>query len=337
MRIRPLRAGVAAGALALTAIAFAPSAQADVLTSGTISISGQPQTGSDCTFDTAPSPVNGTFADGQTRTRSLAFTSTATSTSNSTDTATVSGSAHATVRSSVSGGVLHAFSVDTQQSSSIHAVDGSASSCHGGNGLANQMQAMAGAMFTQAKPMWMRFDASSRGTGGQSTFVELVPSGGGSSFSGVISISASIRNHSDSQWLYLPAGSYTMQAGLATTLDDHSFGGLGSASSTGHVGLTFVPAGSAAAPAAGSAKPAVTFPSALTCSTGKATVKLTSKIKGASKVTLSVNGATKKSIAHPGARTVVLSGVPRDRDVTLKAVVKRDGRSTSVSRAYRSC
>jgi hypothetical protein len=334
MKLRSLLAGASTGALVAGLTALAPAADAAVLSSATLTLSGSPSASSTCPLTGTPSQVTTGFADGQSVTRTLSYTATATNTGDGTDTATIKGTAKATVHSAVSGGVLHSLTLDTQQSSTVSAAKGGASQCHGT--LGNALQTTTGATFAQSHPMWMRFDASTAGTGAQTMIAEVMPSGA-SGVDGIITVSGSIRGHRDSQWVYLPAGSYALQVGLASQLDDGTFPGLASASMTGHLGLTFVPAGSAAGPATGAARADVRLPGRIACSTGKATVTLTSAVKGASSVVLSANGVRRRSVSRPAAGKVVVTGLPTDRDVTLKAVVRTGGRSLTVSRAYRAC
>ncbi len=144
-----------------------------------------------------------------------------------------------------------------------------------------------------------------------------------------------VRDLSSDQWVYVPAGDHEIQVQIGGVSADGF--GIATASLKQTVRFTFLPAGVARTVTTGSARAKVVLPAYLTCSTGKAVARLTSKVRGASRATFYVNGARKVSFVRPRARTVVLTGVPRNRSVTLKAVVTDRGRTLTATRSYRSC
>jgi len=334
--IRNLAVGASIAGI-VTTLCLAAPANAAVLSSGTLNLSGSASTGGSCTFSTAPTPITADYTDGQSVTRSYSYTQTATGT-DPTDVVTFTGSEKETIRSTVSNGDLTSLSLTGTSRASISAAKGSASTCF--TGTSTPLSASAGIQtspsFTRTKAAWMHIQVTATGTGAREGGVLLMPDTSGAISSGSYDISLSTRDISRSEWLYITPGTYGLQMLSASVASEAS--GLQTASSTSTVKLSFVSPGSAVAGETGTstARSMVTMPSGLTCSTAKAAVRLTSKIKGASSVSLYVNGSRKASLNRPTSKTVAVA-VPRTTAVNLEAVVKKSGKSYTIARSYHSC
>lgn len=334
--LRLILTTAAVGGLTLTAgLAGVPAADAAALSGTTLTISGSPFSGGDCSDVTAPAGVNTPVVAGDTISRSITVSGTATSAADSSDTVILNGTQKVKVTSSASGGQLTSMTITSTTSGSVTAVKGAASNCTtSSDGTGWNLTSGVQGTVHRSTAGWLHVGVHSSGVGGQGVGVQLSTSGG----SGILLQSQlgalAVRDIDDNQWVYVPAGDYTLQTtviGAAAT-----YPAFPKASLNASIALTFYPAGIAKAGETGSAKPMVADPGALTCSTGKAAVRLTSKIAGASKATLYVNGTPKASISNPQARTVAV-GVPTNSAVTLKAVVKKAGKTLSATRVYRAC
>lgn len=335
--IRSLRTHLVGGAVAGVAatLCFVTPADAASLSGGTLSISGAGDVDTaNCTITPAPAPpAPATFGDGQTVTQSMSADQTATATADATDVVTFHSSASSTVRSTVSGGDVSTLSVTGTTRASYSATNPDTACGHGTSILEDTADFDAVTDLHRTRAAWMHLEASATGTGMKEAAVILTPSGATVptlSFAATVSARDVVKD----EWIYVLPGDYNIQMAVSGQASD----ALPVSSSTvkGSIKLTFVKPGTAEAAEAGTAKPMVTLPGALTCNTGKASVKLTSKIAGASNASVYVNGSKKLSVNHPTPKTVSVA-VPTDRTVTIKAVVKKSGKSTSATRVYRSC
>lgn len=333
--LRSLAVG-AAGALTLAATLTAGPAHAvEPITDGTLSIEATVFAAGDCSGPDAPAPVDATITAGDSITRTSTLDITAASAADPTDTVALHATQRVSVTSKAAGGQLASVQISAATSGTATASKGAASNCTPeGSGAGWNMQGEVAGLVHRSTAGWAHLTVHSEGVGGQGALATLSTSGG----AGLLESKTGafgVRGVSDDQWVYAPAGDYALQTsiiGAATTYPKFP-----KAASTAGVTLTFLPAGVAKSAETGSAKPDVTFPSGLTCPSGKATVKLTSKVNSASKATLFVNGQQKKSITNPSAGNVTLTGLPTDLPVTLKAVVRQNGHSLSATRVYRAC
>lgn len=335
LRFRVLLAASAIGGLALTGLSPAAPAQAVVpITDGAMNLAGHTAyTSTDCTADAPlPSAVQAPFTVGTTVKRSLSFNQTVTAVADADDKVVFKGSQALAVASTGTSQFtsLTATSTVTGSVTKTKAV----SACPPDFGpLAETSQADISATLHRTTAGWLRIQVSSVGTGGQFASGQL--GGGPEGLAQVQFGSFSIRDISADQWVYVPAGDYefTLSLGGASALGYD----ISTVALKQSVKLTFSPAGVAKAATTGTARAKVLFPTTLTCATGRASVRLTSKIAGASRASLYVNGVRKTSIVRPTARTVTLTGVPKSRAVSLKLVVVDHGRTLTATRSYRSC
>lgn len=324
------------GGLALTTgLAGVPAAHAVApLDTASFTITASPYSAGDCSTVPAPTGVNTSIAAGDTLTRSVTLSGTATSAGDSSDTVALHGTQKVTVSSTAAGGQLTSLTIGSTISGTVTASKGAASSCttsSEGTGW-NFSSGLQGTVH-RTTAGWLHLGVHSAGVGGQGAGVQLASSGGSVLLQSQVGALA-LRDVDDDQWVYVPAGDYHLQTtvlGAAAT-----YPAFPKASLAASITMRFFPAGIAKAAESGTARPMVTFPSRLTCATGKAAVTLTSTIKGAASVALLVDGATTKTIKHPGAAKVSL-GVPTNQGVTLKAVVHKSGTTLSASRSYRAC
>ena len=333
LRLSRLLVASGAGALVLSGIAAAP-ASAEPITDGGIQLGGSVNYDTAaCTGAVAPAPVSADLASGATLTRSLSFDQTAVATGDETDTLRFKGSQKLVVSSTTSGSQLTSLTATSAVTSSVTAAKAD-SACLPASGPAG-VQNLSGvyAVIHRSTPGWLRIQAVSTGTGGQVLSADVQDT---VSYAIQAQVGGfSVRDTSADQLVYVPAGDHEVEltlGGVSATAY-----GIPSASIKSSIKLTFSPAGVAKAATTGTARSDVTFPSALTCSTGRAAVKLTSAIAGASKVALYVDNTRKTTISRPTARTVTLTGVPKNRAVTLRAVVVDGGRTLSATRSYRAC
>lgn len=334
----PLRALVAASAVAglgLAGLSPAPAQAAVPITDGNVYLGGSVQYDTAaCTGAENPDSVQATFAAGSTVTRTVSFDETATATADATDSMRFKGSQ--TVRVAATGSSqLSTLAVTSTVSGSITTTKPSSACLPDGYPASQQSMSGLSAVVHRTTAGWLRIQGSSVGTGGHVLQGELA---GGSE--GLVQVQFggfAVRDLSQDQWIYVPPGSYDLELALGGASALGNGVNFPSSSLKQTVKLTFSPAGVAKGATVGAARSKVAFPNVLTCSTGKAVARLTSAVRGASRVTFYVNGVRKVSYVRPGARTVVLSGVPRNRSVTLKAVVQDGRRLSSAARSYRSC
>jgi hypothetical protein len=332
--LRFLAAG-AVGGLTLTATLVAgPAHAAAPMSGGTLQIHPTTYDAGDCTVSAPPADVSASVTAGDTITRSVTINGSAVSGTDATDTVALHATQEVKVSSHAAGGQLTTLQISAATTGSAIAAKGAATHCtSGGSGTGWNIQSGVTATLHRATAGWLHSSVRSSGIGGQGAASGLADSVHGllQSETGAFGV----RDVTDDQWVYVPAGDYLFQSSIiaaATTYPDFP-----KASTTAAITLTFLPAGVAKVAETGSAKPDVTFPGRLTCPAGKAAVRFTSKVEGASKAVLFVNGKQRKSIGNPSAGTVTLKGLPTDRSVTLKAVVTDHGHTLSATRAYRSC
>lgn len=331
-RLRNLLAVTAIGGLALSGLTSAPAHAAAPITDGSIELSGMFNfDGTDCTGATEPAPVQATFTAGTTVKRTLTFDQTATATGDATDKVRMKGSQTLSVSSTSSGGQITSLTASSTVTGSVSRTKtDSACTPSGFPASANNLGRVQ-AQVHRSTAGWLRIQATSTGVGGQ---VVMAAFGGDELVQAQIGGYA-VRDLSNDQWVYVPAGDHDIQVQLGGTSADGF--GISTTSLKQSVKFTFSPVGVAKAATTGTARAKVLFPNVLTCSTGRATLRLTSKITGASRASLYVNGTRKTTIVRPRARTVTLTGVPRDRAVSLKLVVAERGRTLTATRSYRSC
>jgi hypothetical protein len=334
----PLRALVAASAVAglgLAGLSPAPAQAAAPITDGNVYVGGSVNydTGA-CTGAESPSSVQATFAAGSTVTRTVSFDESATATADATDSIRFKGSQ--TLRVAATGsGQLSTLAVSSTVTGSITATKPSSACLPDGYPASQQSMSGLSAVVHRTTPGWLHIQGSSVGTGGQVIEGELA---GGSE--GLVQVQFggfAVRDLSHDQWIYVPPGAYELELALGGAAAVGNGVNFPSTSLKQSVKLTFAPAGVAKAATSGTARAKVLFPNVLTCSTGRASVRLTSKITGASRASLYVNGVRKTTIVRPRARTVTLTGVPKNRAVSLKLVVVDHGRTLTATRSYRSC
>lgn len=329
-----------AGLVAAASLAAVPSASAAAL-NGELGGNSQTEYAGVCTLSGGTPPTSVPFTDGQVVSTSYSSTSTATGV-DPTDTVTLKSTANGTIRTAVSSGEVTSISLSGTAAGSWSAAKGAATTC----GTVADPILSAGALEAQlevhrTRAAWAHVEVSARGTGTKEAGVLFLPPGS-TGTSGSYDLSLSPRDVSRSTWVYVTPGDYMMQMVIAGIAGQAQ--GSSSASVSGSVKVTFVAPGAAKAPAAGTARPRVTLPAGLTCSTGRASVRLTARAVG-STVKLFVNGARKATIRKPRrARTVSLV-VPRTSPVSLRAVVTkvvrvhgvRRTKTWTVSRGYHSC
>lgn len=333
----PVRALVAVAAvtgLALTGLPPAPAHALAPITEGAINLVGHTAFKSpDCAAATPlPDDVQAPFTAGTTVKRTLTFNQTATAVADVDDKVVFKGSQTLAVASTGTS-QLTSLTATSTVTGSVTKTKAVSACTPDTNPLAETSQADVEATLNRTTAGWLRIQISSVGTGGQFASGDL--GGGPQGLAQVTFGSFSLRDISTDQWVYVPAGDYALSLALggASALDH----GIPSVSLKQTVKLTFAPAGVAKAATTGTARAKVIFPNVLTCATGRATVRLTSKITGASRASLYVNGVRKTTIVRPKARTVTLTGVPKSRAVSLKLVVVDRGRTLTATRSYRSC
>lgn len=330
--LRLLVATSAIGGLAIAGLAPAPAHAAAPIDGGSLELtSSLNYDGADCSGATAPSDVTAAYTAGTTVKRTLSFDQTATA-ADPTDSVRMKGSQTTTISSTVAGGQLSSLTATSSVTGSVTATK-AVSACDPTSDfpISAGPQTEFHAQVNRTTAGWLHIQATSAGVGGQVTVVGF----GGEALVQTQSVGYSVRDLSYDSWIYVPAGENQLQLVLGGIAADGF--GIANVSLKQTVRLTFAPAGVARSATVGAARSKVVFPGALTCSTGKAVARLTSAVRGASRVAFYVNGVRKVSYVRPGARTVVLTGVPRNRSVTLKAVVKDGRRLMAAARSYRSC
>ncbi|GAA4812319.1 hypothetical protein ACFQ0K_04675 [Nocardioides caeni] len=330
---RLLVATTAIGGLAIAGLSpAAPAQAADPIVDGYLGLSSSINYNeTDCAGASEPANIEAAFTAGTTVKRTLSFDQTATATGDETDTLRLRGSQTLGVSSSVAGGQLSALTATSTVTGSVTAAKAESACSQSGFPAGSNSQGGIGAQINRTTDGWLRVQATSSGVGGQ---IMTIAFGQGQLVDTELGGFA-VRDLSYDHWIYVPAGEYYFEVSMGgAAVDGYDLEKIALKQS---VKLTFHRAGIARSAATGTARPQVTLPSYLTCSTGRATVGLTSKIRGASRVTLYVNGVRKSVINRPTPRRVTLKGVPTNRAVTLRAVVQDGRRSTAVTRSYRSC
>lgn len=330
--LRLLAAASALGGLVLTGLSPAPAQALAPINNGELELSNSFNfDGTDCSGATEPADVTATFTAGTTVKRTLTFDQTATANGDATDKVRLKGSQTLSVSSTSAGGQLTSLTATSTVTGSITKTKATSVCTPSGFPAGATSMAQAYAEVHRSTAGWLRIRATSTGVGGQI----LMAGFGGEQVVETQVGGYALRDLASDQWVYVPAGDHQVQLQLGGAAVDGF--GIATSSLKQSVKLTFYPAGVARAAATGTARPMVTLPTYLTCSTGKANVRLTSRISGVDKVHLYVNGVRKTTLVRPRSRTVTLSGVPKNRSVTLKAVVVDGRRTYSAARSYRSC
>ena len=330
--LRLLVATAAVSGLAIAGLSPAPAHAAVPITDGTLALDADLNfNSSSCTGASAPAGVSAPFTAGTTVKRTLTFDQTATA-SDPTDSVRMRGSQTTAVSSTAAGGQVTSLTVTSTITGSVTPTKAT-SACDQGSDFptGESSQSQVQAVLHRSTAGWLHVQATSTGVGGHIVAVGV----GDDRFLQSEIGGFAIRDISHDSWVYVPAGDSEVQVQLGGASVDNF--GLAKISLKQSVTLTFLPAGVARTATTGTARSKVVFPNVLTCSTGKAVARLTSKVRGASRVTFYVNGVKKQSYVRPGARTVVLTGVPKNRAVALKAIVKDGRRTLTAARAYRSC
>lgn len=330
--LRLLVATTAVSGLAIAGLAPAPAHAAAPIDGGSIELtSNLNYDGADCTGATAPSGVTAAYTAGTTVKRTLSFDQTATA-ADPTDSVRMKGSQTTTISSTVSGGQLSSLTATSSVTGSVSGTK-AVSACDPTSDfpLSANSQSQFFAQVNRTTAGWLHVQASSAGVGGQIMMVSF----GGEALVQSQNASYALRDLSFDSWVYVPAGENQLQVMMGGVSADGY--GIATMSLKQTVKLTFAPAGVAKAATTGTARAKVLFPNVLTCSTGRATARLTSKVTGASRASFYVNGVRKATFVRPRARTVTLTGVPKTRAVSLKLVVVDHGRTLTATRSYRSC
>lgn len=319
------------------ALALAVAAPAHATTAYTIGGSDDfSYATSHCTYSGSPNP--GTVSavslptTGAPRTVTVSTSGTITDSSDSDDVTNVS--AKAKVKASATPTSLHATSV---VDAVIDPQGGSTECATSSTDISGGVTAQIEGTLTLTQPGWLTLSGAQHGSGVAGFYASVEESSG--SETGIMLgywIGDSVTG---SEQVYEQPGDYEVTVNaIAQTDEPSSAQGYREADGTSTMSLTFSPGGTAAAPASGSAKSAVTLPSSVSCSSHKAKLKLTSGIKGAKSVSVAVNGKTKASKSHPAPGALSVSGIPATGAVKLTAtVVGKSGAKTTVTRSYLGC
>lgn len=323
-------ASTAIGATAIAGLAPTP-AHAAPLTDGYLEMDDSLNfNGGNCTVTPGPSDIDATFTAGTTVKRTRSFDQTATA-ADPTDSVRMRGTQTTAISSTSSNGQLTSLRVNSTTTGSIRATKSTTVCDQAGFPASVSATSYVEANVQRTSAGWLRIRATSTGVGGQIMGVAF----GSQDLVGAEVFTVSVRDQSQDTWVYVPAGSHPLSLQVGGVAVNGL--GLSTVSLKQSVTFTFAPAGIARAATSGTARSKVVLPQRLTCSSGKAVTSLTAKVRGASRATFYVNGTKKASYARPRARQVVLSGVPKNRAVTLKVVIKDGRRTQTATRSYRSC
>jgi hypothetical protein len=335
-------AGLVVALAAAGLIAMPSTAHAGVLDSAQTQ-SGVSFSGSGSCTASGPgnvsSPPTPFAADGVPVTTTLSSSATYTHNVDNTDVTTMTGSTTHTVRATQAGGALRTLDIDTTSQLALQASKGTAQAC---NAAASAASVVLGS-FDLPTPKYVTVHAKSKGAIGAIVFVSS-----GGPIGGALQTINYFLHSNLTQRLYLPAGTWTMQAQHQNTIQapTPSLTMPSPAASKLAIRMTFDEPGVATGNAKGSARRYLDLPDGRSCAAGSLTAKWKAKAgKGADrtvkKAVFRVDGVKAKVVKKPKKKQkTTLTGLDPDEmaavSVTLRLIEKGTGKLT-VERSYLPC
>ena len=342
MRLSSLSVPVGLALAAATLVAVPAPAQAAAITLANVQSSRNVnEVGpASCTVTGSSSSSSAPFTtNGAVVTQSASGTTTLVDNGDAGDTSAVPSSVTTQVRATEAGGQLKTLDIDGTFTGSVNAAQGVATDCDAQVALTSQVTYQT--VLTTGR--WMTLEATiPKDSTAQIVFQRTAPVS--PPVVSVVALVGNAKGHARAE-SFLPAGTYTAQAYVATSWNGPQVAGdPTSFASTPSIHLTFEAPGAAKAKVVGDGAAYAKLKNGRDCAKnqvkGKFLKAAGTKAKPAlKKAVFKVNGVASKTVkkAASGGK-ITLKNLPSDQDVSVKAVFKLvGGGSESFTRDYYSC